>query len=199
MSQVTKYLKRMAITILFICSVNQTVFAVPILSFNNAQADVSQVANIGDVVTLELWFSGLELDDVGGFDFLLSFDHMVSPLNSAQANLSLTDFDEFNITLSLGALEFSGLSYLFDLSDQVDEFMLATISFVASSVGVSNIVLSNLLISDSFAIPIEVSAFDAQIVVNKDPNMAVPEPASIGIFILGILGLTARHRTNKLD
>lgn len=199
MSQVTKYLKRMAITILFICSVNQTAFAVPILSFNNAQADVSQVANIGDVVTLELWFSGLESDDIGGFDFLLSFNNIVSPLNSAQANLSLTDFDVFNITPSLGALEFSGISYLFDLSAQVDEFMLATISFVASRVGVSDIVLSELLISDSFASSIDVSAFDAQIVVNADPNMAVPEPVSIGIFILGILGLTTRHRTKRLD
>jgi hypothetical protein len=199
MSQVTKYLKRMAITILFICSVNQTAFAVPILSFNNAQADVSQVANIGDVVTLELWFSGLESDDIGGFDFLLSFNNIVSPLNSAQANLSLTDFDVFNITPSLGALEFSGISYLFDLSAQVDEFMLATISFVASRVGVSDIVLSELLISDSFASSIDVSAFDAQIVVNADPNMAVPEPVSIGIFILGILGLTTRHRMKRLD
>jgi hypothetical protein len=198
MSQAASFLKWITITSFFICSANKTAMAVPILSFNNAQVDVSQVANIGDVVTLELWFSGLELDDVGGFDFLLSFNNTVSPLNSAQANLGLTDFDEFNIIPSLGALEFSGVSYLFDLSAQVDEFMLATISFVASSVGVSDIVLSDLLISDSFADAIDVSAFNAQIVVNADPNMPVPEPASISVLILGILGLAVGHRKKYL-
>ena len=198
MSQTASFLKWITITSFFICSANKTAMAVPILSFNNAQTDVSQVANIGDVVTLELWFSGLELDDVGGFDFLLSFNNTVSPLNSAQANLGLTDFDEFNIIPSLGALEFSGLSYLFDLSAQVDEFMLATISFVASSVGVSDIVLSDLLISDSFADTIDVSAFNAQIVVNVNPNMPVPEPASISVLILGILGLAVGHRKKYL-
>ena len=57
--------------------------------------------------------------------------------------------------------------------------------------------LSDLLIADSFANSIDVSAFSAQLVINKDPNMPVPEPVSVSVFILGLLGLTLRYRVKK--
>ncbi|GAC33174.1 hypothetical protein [Paraglaciecola polaris] len=196
MLKVMKCIKQLIISGLLIGSLGQTAFAVPILSFNNAQDTVSQVANIGDIVTFELWFSGLESEDVGGFDFLLSFNESVSGLNAINANFALTEFDIFDIFPAIGNLDFSGVSFLSGLSAQADAFMLATMSFVANRGGVSDVVISPFLISDAFAAELDVQVFGAQIIVNEGTTTPVPAPASWHLFLLGVLLLVARHRTH---
>lgn len=176
----------------------QTANALPILSFNNAQSSVSETANIGDTVTFELWFSGLETEDVGGVEFLLGFNNVVSTLNSAMGNASLTEFDIFDVFENVNYIDVYATSFVADLSAQADEFMFATFTFIASNVGVSHLNFSNLIVSDANAIALDINVFDAQITVVEDSsNEPVPTPASWGIFLLGMLALACRYKGHK--
>ena len=191
-------LKRIVLAATLLLGVNQTASALPILSFNNAQSSVNETVNIGDTVSFELWFSGLETDDVGGFEFLLGFNNVVSSINSAVGNIALDEFDIFDVFANVNNIDVYAVSFVDDLSAQADEFMFATLTFMASNVGVSQLSFSNLIVSDANAIALDISVFDAQITVLDDTsNMPVPTPASWGVFLLGVLGLACRYKGVK--
>jgi hypothetical protein len=198
MRHIRNKISRTIFSVLLAISIIPSVSAVPILSFNNAQAFVSESAEIGDIVTFELWFSGLDTDDVGGFDFTMSFNNAVSSLNDLVVNPDVTEFDIFDITILPESTSFYGVSFAFDLSQQADEFMLASFQFLATSAGISDLVLDPVLISDSFGIELDMSLFDAQLVVNEPTNVEVPTPTSWGIYLMGLIGLGLRLRQAKI-
>ncbi|MEM5496186.1 PEP-CTERM sorting domain-containing protein [Paraglaciecola mesophila] len=191
-------LKRIVLGATLLIGVNQTASALPILSFNNAQSSVNETVNIGDTVSFELWFSGLETDDVGGFEFLLGFNNVVSSINSAVGNIALDEFDIFDVFANVNNIDIYAVSFVGDLSAQADEFMFATLTFMASNVGVSQLSFSNLIVSDENASALDISVFDAQITVVDDTNnMPVPTPTSWGLFLVAVVGLAYRYKAHK--
>lgn len=197
-AKITFMLKHLILGAVLLSGVCKTANALPILSFNNTQSNVNETVNIGDTIIFELWFSGLENVDVGGFEFLLGFNDAVSPLNSAVGNASLDEFDIFDLAGNSNYIDAYAVSFAADLSTQANEFMFATLSFMASDAGVSNLTFNNLIVSDLTALAMDISVFDAQITVVDDTNnMPVPTPRSWGIFLIGVLALACRYRGHK--
>tara|TARA_R110002012_G_scaffold123212_3_gene273564 strand:- start:2390 stop:3001 length:612 start_codon:yes stop_codon:yes gene_type:complete len=197
-TKITFMLKHLILLAVLLSGAIKTANALPILSFNNAQSNVNETANIGDTIIFELWFSGLENVDVGGFEFLLGFNDAVSPVDSAVGNASLDEFDFFDVMTNSNNIDIYAVSLAADLSAQADEFMFATLSFMASGVGVSNLTFSNLIVSDLDALAMDISVFDAQITVVDDRNNTpVPTPTAWGIFLLAVVGLAYRYKAHK--
>ena len=172
-----------------------TAYAVPILSFDNAMSDVSRILKLGDTLSVDLWISGLDLDDLGGFDFDVNFNAAVTNLANASKNTALTEFDIFEVTPAANQVLFEGVSLFADLTLQADAFRLATFSFVASSIGTSILMLDPELLSDALGIRLDVQTFVANVTVTAPVSNPIPAPQPWLLLMAGggLLYLRRRH------
>jgi hypothetical protein len=165
--------------------------AIPTLSFNNSNADIAQTYNTGDIFSLDLWLSGLESEDLGGFDLNIEFDGGVTDYLSGSFISNLTDLLALPITDNANSIEMAGVFLSFDLSGQADAFQLATLNFSAISAGTSLVEMTNILLSDAFAGELFNESYTATITVESDdPPASVSEPTSIAMLLTGLLVLT---------
>jgi len=169
------------------------VIAAPILSFNNSQTNISEIVYVGDTITLELWFSGFDTIDVGGFQFLLNFNDTVTSLATLEKNDTLTEFDIYDVFNTGNAVDSYAVAFADDLSSQADAFKIATLSFLASNVGISELLFSDLIVSDENAQAIDLTMFQGQIAVIDNTNISVPAPTSLSIFLLGLFVISIRR------
>ncbi len=185
-----KYLTKMAAGCLLVSSfIASSALAMPTLSFNNSDANISQTYNVGDPFSLDLWISGLETDDLGAFNLNLGFNGGVTGLLNADyaSGLLLSDFFTHAPVIGANSAELVGASLSFDLSNQADAFQIATLRFDASSIGGSIIDFSSVLLSDAFGYELIADSFNADItVIGHNRPTPVPEPP---IFFLLLSGL----------
>lgn len=182
------------ITLLMTLINSAEAYAVPILSFDNNMSDVNRVVDLGDTLTLDLWISGLDVDDLGGFDFSVTFDGAVTSLMNASKNMALTEFDIFNLTPALNQVTFDGVSLFADLTTQADAFRLASFSFAAASIGNSVLMLENVLLSDAFGFELSAQSFVANVTVRDPAANPIPEPQIFVLFLAGALLISHRQR-----
>ncbi|ALS98090.1 PEP-CTERM sorting domain-containing protein [Lacimicrobium alkaliphilum] len=176
------------------CGLSYSSVAAPILSFNNEAAAVEQNYYLGDNISLELWISGLDSSDLGGFDIGFVFDHAITSFQSVLFN---DDWLDFGYSLGgAGTLNLASLSSQFDLSTQADALHLATLNFSADAVGSSMIAFSDVLLSDGFGFELSAQHFAATLNVSAQPDgNPVPEPGTIALLLLGALAV--RMKTNR--
>jgi hypothetical protein len=148
---------------------------------------------------IEITISGLAGLDLAGFDLDVNYDD------------TLLTFDDYTLTEALGSftgsdpsypdaedwslgddtpgtVNLSVVSYLMDFSDQLDAFVLATISFSGDASALTDISLSDILLSDP-----EGNAIAYR--VDGTNISAVPVPGAIwlmGSALLGVAGLRRR-------
>ncbi|REL28510.1 PEP-CTERM sorting domain-containing protein [Thalassotalea euphylliae] len=171
-----------------------TLKATPILSFNNSGSDIIETVTLGDSVNLDLWISGLDADNLGGFDINMGFDNSILSLTNAVLDPLLTEFDFLSISPSAANVELSGVSLFGDLSAQADAFRLASFSFDTAAIGSGIIEISSALLSDELALPLAFDNFTATINVNDlvTTPPSIPEPTTWLLLIAG-LGLAGRN------
>jgi hypothetical protein len=151
----------------------------------------------GESLDVEIRIAGLDTDDLGAFDFDLSFDPTVLQYQSYSLGVELADPDPLfsglgdssdDSVAGSGVLTFAEFSTLIDLTGQPDAFTLASVSFLAQQPGTSSLTLSNIELYDGTlsANPLEVSS-----VING--SVTVPVPGTMLLMPLG-LGLLAARR-----
>lgn len=177
-------------------------FATPILSFENMGSDINKSYYVGDTISLDLWVSGLDgNDNVGGsdlgwFDLHFSFNNAVTGYQNTVFSSDLNDSLFFGLSAtqtSSNTVNNFGISLLFDLSSQANEFKLFTLVFSADQIGASILQLDNILLADSWANELISDNFFAEINVSET-LVDVPEPSGWSL-LLGIFALVVvRHR-----
>ncbi|MEJ2755420.1 MAG: hypothetical protein P8104_06195 [Gammaproteobacteria bacterium] len=178
--------------------------AVPRLSFGSASTDFSVTHSVGDTFGLEVWLSGLNDVDLGGFELSLAFDASPIAYTSTTFSDELLSNDFFGLQaneVGAGHIDLSGVSLATDLSQQADTLHLFTLNFDAQNVGVSELTFTNTLFSDALAQAFEAEAHRATVTVTSTPpsvNVSEPETVSI-FFVLGavMLGGVRRWRLSQ--
>lgn len=181
--------------VLFTLCLSQPTQAAPILAFSNDGSAVSQTITQGDNVSLELWVSGLDNVNLGGFDIELFFDPSVSLFQSALFSAEWLDFSD--LIVAGNRLSLASVSSLFDLSTQPDSLLLATLQFSAGAVGTSLVNFGSILLSDEVAQPFSTDWVAATIEVQAN-STGIPEPQTwlLLLFAVGLLKLQ-RSRTYR--
>ena len=159
-----------------------------VLSF---KSDIS-IINIGEMVDVDIMISGLENTDIGAFDFNINYDDSVLVYNSYILGNGLgvipDDADDWSLgDLGGQTVNIAEISYLENLSFQLDEFILATITFAGNSTGTSALTFSDVDLGDVWGDPVGFSQNDGTLQV-------VPVPATLYLLGSGILFLASRRK-----
>ena len=152
----------------------------------------ASVISTGGMVDVDIVVSGLENTDIGAFDFNINYDDSVLVYNSYILGNELgvipDDAEDWSLGDSGGAaVNIAEISYLDDLNFQLDEFILATITFTGNSIGTSVLTFSDVDLGDAWGDPVGFSQNDGSIQV-------VPIPATLYLFSSGILFLASRRK-----
>jgi len=132
--------------------------------------------------------------DIAGFEFILGFDSTVLSATSITSG-DIFGLDTFLIddTINANSVSFSETTFAFFGLDINTQTVLATISFDAIAAGTSDLLLSNIFLSDSFAFEITpVTIADANITIPG--TSTIPEPSVLWLLFFGLIGGIAINR-----
>jgi hypothetical protein len=148
--------------------------------------------NSGHPFAVDIAISGLDSDDLGGFDVEFVFDPTVIEYRSYSLGVELTDavFGQEDLSDDSGAadglLRLAEASWLTEFSDQPDAFSLVSVSFHTLRPGVSPLALRVTELSDGSGLV----ALDAAGVAGA--SVAVPLPGTLLLLPLGVVLLLWR-------
>jgi len=158
---------------------------------------ISRIAS-GQSFNIDIRIAGLEDEDLGAFEFDLSFDPTVVQYQSYILGAELADpsfggFGDFSDVSSAGNgllifAESATQSELALADRQPDDFILASVSFLAQQPGISSLTLSNIELYDG-----SLSASRLQVSSVTDGSVTVPVPGTLLLMPFG-LGLIAVRR-----
>ena len=182
-----KVLSGLFLFVLLTFGFNSHAFAAVLSFMPNAS-----VISTGKMVNVDIMISGLENTDIGVFDFNINYDDSVLVYNSYILGNGLgvipDDADDWSLgDLGGQTVNIAEISYLEDLSFQLDEFILATITFTGNAVGISALTFFDVYLGDAWGDPVEFLQNDGSIQV-------VPIPATLYLFSSGILFLASRRK-----
>jgi len=150
---------------------------------------------VSDSIDIDIVISGMENDDLAGFDLNVNFDPSILSFSSYSLGTELTDlifgqWDTSSGDLGGGIVNLSELSLLDDFSAQPDAFTLATISFTGISLGKSALSFSDVLLGDELGNSLDASLGAGSVSV-------VPEPTAILLLGSGLIGFAGLRRRFK--
>lgn len=151
---------------------------------------------IGDIITADLKISGLQNEDLGLFNLNLSYDDSILSYDSYTLGTGLgngvMDISLADNFLTAGIINLAG--YVADTSPQDDEVILATLNFIGTGAGISELsIVDSIMYSDSGS-PLSLYASPNPGFVNVNH---APVPAAawlLGSGLLGLVGIRSRCR-----
>ena len=158
---------------------------------------VTQEVTDGTSFNVDIAISGLGdtlSPSVSTYDLDLTFDSSLLSFAGAVFGDQLDVFGLGNVTAVDSSV--SGLVNLYELSLdlpgdldalQLPSFTLATLTFDAIGAGMSALAISVNALGDANGDPLTTSVQDTSVTVKSKP-IGVPEPTTLSLFILGLLG-----------
>lgn len=161
------------------------------------QVSVDVVADPGgqlDPFTLDLLVIATYDLDINWDDTLLSLADVIFGGSLGDAAFFETFQDVFD--LGPGSLNVAELSFLFDFTGLQDgtAFTLFTLVFDTTGVGTSDLDISRTIVGDFFGAPLETNTGLGSIEIT-DRIVAVPEPGTLSLILLGLAVLAWRRKT----
>lgn len=156
----------------------------------------ASLIHTGDSLEVDVIISGLENDDLGTFDFNITYDTSVLDFDSYLLGDGLGDLDAGDAAdwsrgdLGDGKINFSELSFLWNLDFQSDTFTLATLIFMGSSAGTSALSFSDVILSDGVGSSLSSAYGSGTIGVSEE----APELGTIFLIGSGLIGLARLRR-----
>ena len=176
-----------------------SVSAAPILSFGNDGQNYLYSVYEGESLDVPIWISGLDPENLGGFDMTINFDEPITELISSEFNLADVGTFIYDTVGFYGAVNLSAVSLDLDLSSQPSSFQLATLTFSALNVGMSQLNFDDVLLSDDLGLSLGLAnSFVANINVMDLPPASVPGPSAFSLLLCGLFLLSFRNRMLKL-
>jgi hypothetical protein len=157
---------------------------------------------VDDVLTAELKVSGLENDDLGGFDVDLGYDanylafsdYLLGDHLGLVDDIEATDWSDGDD--GFGTINLAEISYLLDFSSQPDTFTLATIEFTAiASTGddYTQLTIPYFDLTDANGEALDfVVELPGFIKINP-----VPVPGAVWLLATGLLGVIGLRRHTR--
>lgn len=176
--------------------------AAPILTF----APSSQTVDLGDIATVDVMVTNLTGEFVGTYDFNVNWDASLLSLQS----LTFGDALDGPLDSIAGFLGGSGSVNAFEVSlgalanqDGLSDFRLFTLAFNTLALGTSALsftsgIIPSGLLGDELGQLLAVSTTEGSITIQGQPDMAVPEPGTLGLMALGVgfIGMLRRRRAS---
>lgn len=167
-------------------------FAIPIIEAVPSAGTI----NVGDTLTVDVRVADPDGFSIGSYDILLSYDSLLLSVTGVSFGTAL-DGPADSIQGTGGA---AGVFEVYEVSlglllgqDGSTPFSLFTVSFDALAVGVANLALSIVDLSDAFGGSLESQASGASVLIEQGPPVTVPEPGSLSLLVLGIACLARRR------
>ncbi|OFC69089.1 hypothetical protein [Alteromonas confluentis] len=177
-----------------------TASAAPVLSFGELEQDYLYSAYEGDSLEIPVWISGLDPENVGGFDVTFTFDEPVTDLVSVDFSLDSVGTFIYDSVDSYGEVTLSAVSLDWDLSGQPSAFQIASLTFSAVSAGLGQMMFTDVLLSDDFGSPLSLAdsfIADINVMSVQVPPTPVPAPPAAGLMLFSLLLLPLRKRLFK--
>jgi hypothetical protein len=176
---------RIAVAIVVSAISSPILAATPVLSI----AATPDPAVQGSPVSLDILISGIT--DLYGYQFSLTFNPSVLQATSVVerpflASAGTTFFDAGSINNTTGTVAFVADSLVGLVAGASGSGSLARINFNVIQAGISSLTFSNVSFVDSLLNDITLQVNNRSLVAT-----AVPEPASLALFALGLTGLVA--------
>ena len=158
----------------------------------------AQEVTDGTSFNVDIAISGLgdtQSPSLSTYDLDLAFDTSVLSFSSVVFGNQLDVFGLGDVTAVDSSV--SGLVNLYELSldlpsdldaSQLPAFTLATLTFDAVGTGVSALSITKTILGDSIGDPLTATVQDASVIVTSKP-VGVPEPGTLLLFVLGLVGL----------
>lgn len=163
--------------------------AIPVVS---VVPSASQVAE-GATTRVDVIVSGLDNEFIGAYDLNLTWD---APLLSL-AGVTFDSFLDGPADSIFGSVDAPGSVNVFEVSlagltNQLglSEFRLFSLDFTGLESGYAAISIAGGILSNDVAV--EYLAWES-----RGANLVVPEPATLGLLLMGIAGAVAGRRTRK--
>ena len=151
------------------------------------EVDSSLVLSSGSTFDINVLVD--EAVDFAGFEFGLGFDSAFLTATSITSG-DIFGLDTFLVddTISEGSVLFSEITWADVGLDINSSTVLATISFAVKSEGASDVLLTNILLSDSLGFDI------SPVTVANGAVSAVPAPAAFWLFFSGLVGVISLRK-----